>query len=712
MPSINGQSQALYLDLDYKANNPDNFIENELHVIDTTTDSFIRPLYGRFYKESTIVSYVKADGNVIDLKKDIEYDFCDIDREASLRSGLVVFETILVRAKADITNKFYITYRAVGGQKDANKSLAQKNSTNTALGSNKPVYYADVIAKPITTTPIKHQHDIRDYLGFEYLNAEIADIGSVFAISRTTYLTGDVVCYPNRDVQKKVADFSTTLTSSMNSLTTYIASHIATTGYAHNYSKASIGLGNLTNGGFSAISVNGVALPIYASPAAVAAAILPANRPAKTTYPHATTTGNVHGENPATVGLGNVSNFLVLETYAAGVGQYQTDLAVGAQSRYLTNKYLSSALLDYQTTTTATTLTPRLTALNAVNGPIDSLSKTIDLSATTIRNSLTASDTVLNGAVSLTASIASLQKENNRFQLIESNAPLARTLKKLLLLERDNDVKGYGVYDGVFPIPSSLENLYLWIEADSSRNTIAKDAAGKDRITSVVDRSTYGRIFANTDLSSCPKFVDSKDKTDGTIGLLYKKIALFENGNYLKQISGEPVRLSTGMTFFFLYRNTLTSDFRIITSLDGSFGVKQLSATNNLKVVSDSLWVCGETMNSSTPSNQSQLNVFSIADSVESNSWFANSKPVPLGASLRGLKPNATTWPSAGTQGELLDYIGNPDPAVLQSFEWCATIGFNRQLSLSESKVVADYLSLSKSNNQAYAMDYASTNVF
>jgi hypothetical protein len=712
MPAINGQSQALYLDLDYKANNPENFIENELHVVDTTTDSFIRPLYGRFYKESVTVSYVEADGNVIPLVKDIDFDYCDIDRASCLKSGMAVFETILVHAKPNITNKFYISYRAVGGQKDANKSLAQKNSLNTALGSNKPVYYVDVIAKPQTVLPIQHKHDAKDYSGFEYINAAISEIGTLFAISKNTYLSGDIVPYPSREVNVKVSGLTTTLTNSMNSLTNYINAHLNSSGYPHNYTKQSIGLGNLTDGGFSSITVDGLALPIYASPATVATALLPANRPSKTTYPHASLSGNVHGDTPSSIGLGNVSNLQTLDLYIPGTYQYRLELSSDSQNKYVTNTYLYSALAEYQADSTATNLTGRLAALNSNGGIIATLSNTINASSQTIQMGLAASNAVLDSQVSLNNALTAFQKENNRFQLIESNAPLVKTLQNLMKLERGNDLKGYGVYGGVYPIPPSIENLYLWLEADSNRNTIVKDIDGHDRITAMVDRSPYARVFANANIAACPKLTDSRDKTDGVIGLLYKKIALFETGYSLKQISGDPVRMSSGMTFFFLYRNNLNVNFRLISSVNGRYGVRHLGLRKNLLAISDDNWVCAESNENSSPFFTSQLNILSISDVVESNSWFAGSTPVPLNTGIRGLKPNTTTWPPIGQLGEIADYIGTTFDPIPQSFELSSIIAYNRQLSLAECKVVVNYLSMSKSNNQAYAMDYASTNAF
>lgn len=713
MPTVPGLSKQVYLDLDLTGSNPNNLIQNELHIVPAHSVYPIKPLYGKFYKETILVYALLATGALQKLTFGTDFVCVEGDPNKSSLSGLDVYKAINILTTAH-AGTYYLTYQAVGGIDSPDYAMVTR-AVEDKLLQQVAVNYSDVKNKPLTFHPSTHQHDVVDLYGFEYLVESIEDFKSTSTALGSTFLTTPVA-YKDYAVFNAVNKFITNITTAGSSMVANISAHINNTGLQHNYTAAMIGLGNVANYSFTPSNdANGNPVPYYASPAFVGNAIF--NKPAKVTYPHATQTNNPHYNTSTSVGLGNVQNYALWLGYNFGQQLYQSLLLSPSNIYYLSNYTLKSAVTEYFDVSVMQPLAVSSTNLtNSNTGVIATLAAQVNNSNTIAQNALTAVNDIVNAADQVPATLATVNNENRRFQLIDYNRPLAVGLQRILAFDYAKSTTGYSVgLNGFWPLPQSLDNLYLWLDADYAGNTIRVDSNGNQRITSFADRSSFQRLFVSNTTDIAPFYGPSQDVSDGRMGVTNGKVAKFMPGHYMEQISGSPLTLSPGMTVFVVVRTgsthvpfsllsdpspsqkvsiTLQSDANKIISIDTTYGWTPLQCADNTSVP-----------------NTSNLIVASIADDAEGYSWLGSCVSIDP-TYPRGVNTPVSMWPDTSFQTAAMSRIGNPDIGANESAEISDVIVFNRQLSFAECEAVIAYLRLVKSKNQALTVDLSAQSVF
>lgn len=707
MANIPGLNKPIYLSKDPSGNGPNNLITDEYHSTASNQPTLFKPRYGKFYKEGSHLYNLLRTGDLAELVYKTDYVFVELDVPASEESGLEVYKAVHVKT-ASHSGNLYFTYQAVGGADQADLALAY-TVTNTVLTLNEAIEYSDIENKPGSFIPAQHKHDVADVYGFEHLVGLIDDLGTAVASANTAKL-GETVAYRNSDIRNRVVDFKTKLTAAKNTLPDMIQDHVSTSRYGHRYNAARVGFGNLSNYGFTALNdQDGQPLPIYASPATITVAI--ANKPAKTTYPHATQTSNPHTETAANIGLGSVQNYSLLTTYTSG--QYTSILSTVADPKYLSPFTLVNALQEAQANQTALYFTaPYQTRMDNVTGTITALNTQVSGAATGVTQANASISSAQAAIAAANNSVALANSANLDFELKDYNAPLASALKLILAFDYARHADGYSVgKEGIWSLPPSLDNLYLWIDADYAGNTTEQDG-NIVRTTAVLDRSSYQRLFVSNTRSTAPRLIPSKDIDAGRIGITSGKVLQFNPGDRLEQISGHAVTIKPGMTIFALVRTSQANN-RIVLMSDSdpvpNTGIYVQGIQNRLLDVITPNWKPLSAPNNTASPDTSYLIVASIDPYSEAKSWLASSRTVDP-AHPKGTNTPASTWPAIEFQSRPMTRIGGIDPLGTDTGEIAELLIYNRRLSIAETEAVVAYLRLANSANQAFTVDYAIRN--
>ena len=557
---------------------------------------------------------------------------------------------------------------------------------------------------------------MRDYYGLEYVVNALSVLKQAITARFTPYAGSGVNSAQTR-LAVKVTNFITTLANDQALLLTDIAQHIAGTAFQHNYTKAMLGLGNVQDGAFTAANdpVTGNPLPIYASPYTVGQAI--AHPPAYTPSTHPSLTNNPHGDTAANLyggTLEKVRNLPVVTSYLSG--DYTTLFAANASESYLTTYETVQAVHEAQAAQVQTLVTVPLANMVAAGSTIAQAQAANTAANTAVQ---AAALTLSEAQTSLTqaqSALASAQAANRHFEMVLGNAEYAALLSDLLALDyaaagTNSSVSGNGLYS----VPPLIDNLYLWLDVNSSANVTRVDTNSQTRLTTLIDRSVNARQFAANNLATAPIMTPSQDVVQGVAGLTVNNVALFTTGTHLDQISGPAVSLTPGMTIFALVRSANAGiPFALLTDIASSpLASIVMQAQDGVALTAQTSlnWLPFLAAPGTLHPAQSAIIVASISPEGEAYNWLATSNPKPSG-SLTGAVVQGTTWPASYLQSAPMTRIGSASTSALSGAELSQLIIYNRQLSFKEVQAVTDYLRLASSHNLAFTVDASAQNAF
>lgn len=715
MPSVSSSSVELYKNLDLTGASSDNLVEDEIHQIASYSKTIVKPRYGKFYKDDLALYYYTSGGELIEMTYGTAYVCAEYDRLLSRQSGREVYGAINILVTT-IPGIISLNYRAVGGANNVNTAEVYSQS-EAVLTDITAIAFDDIADKDDTFTPDSHQHDAADVYGFDYIVANINDLANVVSASKTVFGSA-VVPVKDVDTWLKVKSLKSTLSSAISALNTAIAAHIGNTAYAHTYTAEMIGIGNVVNLSFTTtLNSNGDVIPVYASPATIAAAL--ATLPTAGDFTaHKSSTANPHGDTAASVGFGNVSNLGMIETYTTGTSAFNSVLYNATTEAYMAPYPMIYSIMEAYADFLATKLvTPLNTLVNGTGTSIATVSAlvaTVTTQVNTIESSVSTTSDNIENTLSV---VAEAVNANSRWDLVDYNRPYAEGLKLLLAYEYAHANDGWGTSaTGYWSLPPYVENLYLWLDSEYSGNTYKTDSDGATRLTALQDRSSYQRLFVSPGLSTSPKYQVSEDVTDGVNGMTNGKVAYFEPGNYFEQISGKAVSLNPGMTIFVMARpGSSKSILTLLTDTKASPRARVfLQGDDNraISAVTTTTWTPLLTPKNSSVPDTSGIFVASIGESSEDINWFASSNPIDATNYPRGIVASSSSWPSADYVSTAMTRIGSTDSDGSNTGELAQLIIYNRQLSFAEVEAVVDYLRLLKSNNQSFAVDYSAKNAF
>lgn len=710
---VDNANKPYILPLDLDGTSTNNYVDGEVQQISSYQRTIVRPRYGKYYADSLRVFTLNQNGSFVELAKDVDYDPAEVDSLNTRITGKTIYRSIIIRS-VDLSGFISLQYQALGGVDGVDAVLAYQE-TQAALAGEEGYPFAELGALPDVFQPYTHQHDVRDIYGFESIVQNLYELTTVIGIINQGLGTTKI-SLKDRKISQKLGDFKISLKNANRQAIQSLQDHMAGTAHQHNYTKQSVGLGLLSNYAFVAANgTDGQPLPIYAHPLALKQALQ--TLPPATTTTHRTRTDNPHGVDAEAVSLGNVLNYPILTTYVLNAQQFNT-VFTETTVRYLSPYALKNAVTEAQADQVNQHLTTRLGFYtDATSGAVPSLRSNVQTSLTTVQQRLSTIQGIVSDTQALLTEIATTAKKNLRYRIVDFNRTFAQALKRVLAFDHASLADGFSVgQDGVWPLPPALQNLYLWLDVDFEGNTIREDATGKKRVMSLIDRSSYQRLFVANSLSTAPVYKDSRDVVEGKIGVTRGKVADFEPGHHLNQISGQAVTLQPGMTIFLVVRNQ-TNGIRFDVLSDTSPTPKAKVITQfdqNRAIVADTTvgWTALKAPVNSAYANTSNIIVASIGETAYAENWLGSTRPVNVQASPKGVETITTAWPSSDFQSAPMSRIGNDDTAVACGGELSQVIIYNRQLSVAECEAVVEYLKLAKSSNLGLNVDFSAKDAF
>lgn len=710
---VDNANKPYFLPLDLSSESSDNFVDGEVQQIASYQRTIVKPLYGRYYGDTLRVFTLNQSGSFVELNKDVDFDPAEVDSYHTRLSGKPVYKAIIIRT-TDVSGFISLSYQAVGGSNQADGVSAYRD-TQAVLAGEAGYPFSQLGAVPDTFQPYAHQHDVRDIYGFESIVQNLYELTTVIGIINQGLGTTKI-SLKDRQIAQRLSDFKAALKLANRQAIAAIDDHMAGNAHQHNYTKESVGLGLVSNYAFVAMNDGGgQPLPIYAHPLSLKQ-ILQSPPPA-TTHNHIGRTDNPHGVDAESLGLGLVVNHPIGINYTLNAQQYNT-LFTEATVRYLSPFVLKNAVTEAQAAQVAQHLTSRVGFYtDPASGAVPALGNNVRTSLTSVQNKLTSIQTVVSDTQALLSEISTTRRRNLKYRIVNGNRPYAEGLKQLLAFDHASRADGFSVgKDGLWPLPPQVQNLYLWLDVDFEGNTVREDSTGKKRLTALVDRSSYQRLFVSNSLTTAPVVKDSKDVVEGKIGVTRGKVADFEPGHHLNQISGQAVTLQPGMTIFVVVRNQATGirfDVLSDTSPTPKARITTQSVGNRAIVAETTVgWTPLRAPANSSYPNTSNVLVASIGEASYFENWLASTKPVNVQANPRGVDELDVTWPPTDFQSAPMPRIGNDDAAVACGGELSQVIIYNRQLSVAECEAVVEYLKLAKSSNQGLGVDFSAKNAF
>lgn len=710
---VDNANKPYFLPLDLSSENPDNFVDGEVQQIASYQRTIVKPLYGRYYGDTLRVFTLNQSGSFVELTKDVDFDPAEVDSYHTRLSGKPVYKAVIIRT-TEVSGFISLSYQAVGGSSQADGVLAYRDA-QAALAGETGYPFSELGALPDTFQPYAHQHDVRDIYGFESIVQNLYELTTVIGIINQGLGTTKI-SLKDRQIAQRLSDFKTALKQANRQAIAALDDHMAGVAHQHNYTKESVGLGLVSNYAFVAMSDSGgQPLPIYAHPLSFKQILQ--SPPSPTTNNHIGRTDNPHGVDAAALDLGNVVNHPIAINYTLNAQQFNT-LFTEATVRYLSPFVVKNAVTEAQAAQVAQHLTSQVGFYSdATSGAVPALRNNVQTSLTSVQDKLTSIQTVVADTQVLLSDINSTRRRNLKYRIVNGNRPYAEGLKQLLAFDHASKADGFSVgEDGLWPLPPQVQNLYLWLDVDFEGNTVREDSAGKKRLTAWVDRSSYQRLFVSNSLNTAPVLKDSKDVIEGRIGVTRGKVADFEPGHHLNQISGQAVTLQPGMTIFLVIRNQ-ANGIRFDVLSDTSPAPKARITTQtpgNRAIVADTTvgWTAIRTPSNSSYPNTSNILVAAIGEESYFENWLASTKPINAQSNPRGVDELDVTWPPSDFQSAPMSRIGNDDPAAACGGELSQVIIYNRQLSVAECEAVVEYLKLAKSSNQGLGVDFSAKNAF
>lgn len=324
--------------LDLMGNNPNNLVVGEEHVLPVGgTNRTVVPSYGAFYTRDLVV---RLEGMAEPLIPNRHYVATALHQEATTMSGLEACQLIII-TDSTLNGKVILDYQTVGGEYSVSVNALEQLIEALEL-DERPVHWAEVLAKPTAYPPSAHLHDIGDLYGFEYL-VEILE-----AI-RQAILLGDVKSH--EEIYKYIDDMVAGFQAQLDGIRADLDDHIADFNNPHRVTKAQVGLSLVDNYATASQSeaIAGTANNLFMTPLRVKQAV--DSWVGNALSAHISNYSNPHQVTKAQVGLGSVDNYATATQVQAEAGTannlFMTPLRVKQAITASVGADLSAHLSDY-----------------------------------------------------------------------------------------------------------------------------------------------------------------------------------------------------------------------------------------------------------------------------------------------------------------------------------------------------------------------------
>lgn len=680
---------------------PSHLFIGELQKVVGGYTVLIRPNYGSFFKESFILYSVVSPTSRTRLIEGTDFVFAHLDTDATQVTGKEVYNAAIVTNEL-LPSLYQIDYQAFGG--DSNFNLAQIGEAVRLSKIGIASDYSYVVNAPLRFAPEEHVQDVADIYGFDTFSAFMEGIKNACVFNKDGG--------SNKLVTDRIAAFGKATKNAKLAVAAGVREHLDLIAFYHNYTKANLGLGHVSNYGFT-----GNPLVTYASPASLLAQITnPAPPDVRT---HASLTTNPHGLTAQQIGLSEVANLPVLVNYSPLTSTAAILFAENATEVYFTPFIATSAVRDGAT-------------LKYTQAFGELINSTVIASQETIAQAVTKTTGLLGQQAQTSVIATRLQQQratielatgqavqaNRKHKLLYENSDLSETLKVLAATEYANANAGFPTYlNGFFDkLPTHIDNLVCWLSVNQPKNHLFTDIAGNVRLTRLIDLSENGYEFSSVTPNNAPIYGSGYDKINGLTGIIASEVIQFNPGQYLDQTKGAPLYLKPGMTLIALTRSSTPGTqmnllSNPLTSEPTGWTV-QTTDGRSVSVHSGSQWNPLTAPIGSTAYSASGISIASISATTEADCWLATTVGINRTLYPRGVNTPASQWPSRDFTSAQLTRIGNDNHGIRNQGELVDLLVYDRQLSFPEVKAIAYYLKLRASKNTALSVDFSAANAF
>ncbi len=694
----------IFLPVDLTGLAPGNLITNELHQSGSPNKAIIRPDFGDFFTNGFQLYGVGVSGALTLLRHINDYIFGHLNEDATQAAGAPVYQVVLVKNTQFFTT-FSISYHAFGGQvNNINNTSLYTAYLQASGGMITP--FENLTDLPSTFPPEHHTHDIADVYGMEYIVSLLSNMADTMFKDRFYRLK-------YAELHNKLIEYSVERQASDMQLPNAIRQHIDGTGFPHPTSKASVGLGNVSNYAFTPVVVGGDTLPAYGSPIDISYWL--SHQPPASTYTHRTEYTNPHQTDKEGIGLGLVSNLGIVVNYTTG--DYISLFDTGATQVYVGPAPFALGMAEYGTATYTSETQPLVdAALSLATGRL-STANDILATAASVRNDYTSNIEDFEAGKDLILENSNQARlVNANYSLLYGNSVYCDTLERVMDFDRVAYGRDQSIFEtGYMPVPKYIDGLELWLSSENPQNVLFVDMHGDIRVTKLVDMSPRGRVFSGF-AETAPILKNSQDVYDEVSGITTGKVLSFTPGLCLTRMFGPFLRIKPGMTIIALVRSGESgSQLKLLSSPNELTDVGVYAYTSNgksLAIRPGGSWSPLEAPVGSAQPHTSGIVVGSISESSEEFCWLASTAAIDNATFPRGVAPNVSAWPGTNYIGADMNQIGNSNFGINNSGEIADILIYNRPLSVPEVKVIAAYLQLRFSNSTALAVDYSAISAF
>lgn len=697
-------TNSVYLPLDLTGQSADNYVSLEYHQIPSNEKTILRPHFGAFFRDRLQLFGVSTASNMSLMRLGVDYELGELDEKATAKAGKEVWQVLLVKDTRFFTT-FRLDYQALGGPENINYTRLYRQFQKAKDG--KPTTWESLQNKPRLFSPSTHENDVKDIYGMEYVNKFIQDIGSALTSSAQTQAAYS-------QIRTKLREFESEMRQANSQLYSATRQHIDHAAYPHTYTKQGVGLGNVDNYGFVQISVAGVPQPYYAHPAFVKN--VADNPTAPTAIAHAGVQGNLHQDTKASVGLGDVQNLEMIDTYNLGSSQYQTILAEQAPVKYLGPAAFSGAMSEAIAELYSTQILPdNQQSLSDIDDSLTAATAEITQAQSAVDTASSAAQSLIDASSQIDSDSLQAEQSNKRFKIVHGNSLYSHTLVQLLRKEQELLLRKANLYNnGFYPIPEKIDGLALWVSANNPNNTLLVDITGRTRVVKLVDASAYGRVYS-APAATAPILSESADLQD-TNRISRGKVLRFEPGLVLDQLSGPTMNLRAGMTVIALVRSgPVGSHLQILrapNSLQDTGIYAYTQDARQLSIRSGQAWPLMDAPTQSYGPDQSAIMVAVMSQDNKNDNWFASSYPLNFIQYPKGHDTAAGQWPDANWRSASLTQIGNPNFGINNAGELVELMIFNRALAGPEAMAVVEYLKTVSAGGLNLSVNFSALNFF
>ena len=676
----------------------------EEHILPVRDVRALRPHFGAFFTKDFKLYTVDENNENTLLTKGVQYQFGDFMPETSFDIGQEVFANVLIK-DSSLPARFKVSYRALGGETNAH----QKNlidAVASVIGAGAVVdFETGILGKPKGYNPAKHYTPGHTLYGLESITERVEGIRQ--ALITTVNTQRAKVLEAGKQMQLTLQVKLITFLQTLND-------HVRQVGNAHNDTADTIGLGLVSNRGFKEAIIQGVNQEGYASPSKTRSVAYSAI--GNKVRIHSLNQNNPHNDTKATIGLGNVSNLPIHVGYNSpgGIGSFNLTYKNASLNNliYVGAYSVKSFVAEYTASTIRTTgfdiyLNDAYDEIQIALANIAQTLESYRVSYLAFQPKIT---WIANKKTHVDLKKQQIDKEEKEYRLLSYNSCYAQLLKQIVLHRKTTK---YTSLETTYPVPSNIRNLEFWLDFSDTSTLVTVGSEDNQTLSGIIDKSTKARVFKQTKPSAQPLYKASKDAlVPNAAGITKNKVAVFTTGaQFLKQTAGTTLTLKPNSTLVMLVRtgadnSTLyplmqASPSDASTSTDGI----ELHGANMqaLLTTNDNRFKATLALNS-TASQKYALVVLSLHATDTSQCWAASTKgSYSPTTSPKGLLDQTTLL----TEGLVVNQIGiNKDSADMQG-EIAEIMYFNTQLSLREVQALKEYLSHKWSSTPTLSLDTA-----